>query len=151
MRPKLSPALGAFVAGMFLGNSKFAVQIRADVSSSRIVLLTLFFGAVGMIADPVWMFKNLPTVLSLAAMILVGKAVIIWGMFRLFGQASGVSLSTGLCLCQVGEFAFVLGSEARTGRTSFGYTVFRDRVGFDRDADGDSMADQRRLRRLPRG
>lgn len=112
----LSPALGAFVAGMFLGNSKFAVQIRADVSSLRIVLLTLFFGAVGMIADPVWMFKNLPTVLSLAAVILVGKAAIIWGLFRLFGQASGVSLSTGLCLCQVGEFAFVLGSEARTGK-----------------------------------
>ncbi len=112
---KLSPALGAFVAGMFLGNSKFAVQVRADVSSLRIVLLTLFFGAVGMIADPVWMFKNLPTVLSLAAVILAGKAVIIWGLFRLFGQSSGVSLSTGLCLCQVGEFAFVLGSEARAG------------------------------------
>jgi CPA2 family monovalent cation:H+ antiporter-2 len=112
---KLSPALGAFVAGMFLGNSKFAVQVRADVSSLRIVLLTLFFGAVGMIANPVWMFKNLPTVLSLAAVILAGKAVIIWGLFRLFGQSSGVSLSTGLCLCQVGEFAFVLGSEARTG------------------------------------
>lgn len=113
---KLSPALGAFVAGMFLGNSRFAVQIRADVSSLRIVLLTLFFGAVGMIADPVWMFKNLPTVLSLAAVILVGKATIIWGLFRLFGQPSGISLSTGLCLCQVGEFAFVLGSEARSGR-----------------------------------
>lgn len=112
---KLSPALGAFVAGMFLGNSKFAVQVRADISSLRIVLLTLFFGAVGMIADPVWMFKNLPTVLSLAAVILVGKAVLIWGLFRLFGQSSGVSLSTGLCLCQVGEFAFVLGSEARAG------------------------------------
>jgi len=112
---KLSPALGAFVAGMFLGNSKFAVQIRADVASVRIVLLTLFFGAVGMIADPVWMFRNLPTVLSVAAMILVGKAAIIWALFRLFGQSSGVSVSTGLCLCQVGEFAFVLGSEARAG------------------------------------
>jgi len=112
---KLSPALGAFVAGMFLGNSKFATQIRADVASVRIVLLTLFFGAVGMIANPVWMFKNLPTVLAVAAMILVGKSAIIWILFRLFGQSSGVSLSTALCLCQVGEFAFVLGSEARGG------------------------------------
>lgn len=112
---KLSPALGAFVAGMFLGSSKFAVQIRADVASIRIVLLTLFFGAVGMIADPVWMMKNLPLVLAVAAMILAGKAVIILAIFRVFGQASGVSLSTGLCLCQVGEFAFVLGGEARNG------------------------------------
>ncbi len=112
----LSPALGAFVAGMFLGNSKFAVQIRADVASLRIVLLTLFFGAVGMIANPVWMFKNLPTVLSLAAVILAGKGAIIWGLFRLFGQSSGAALSTAFCLCQVGEFAFVLGSEARSGQ-----------------------------------
>lgn len=112
---KLSPALGAFVAGMFLGNSKFAVQIRADVASLRIVLLTLFFGAVGLIADPVWMFKNLPMVLSVAAMIMVGKALILVVLLLLFGKSRGVSLSTGLCLCQVGEFAFVLGSEARTG------------------------------------
>lgn len=111
----LSPALGAFVAGMFLGNSKFAVQIRADVASLRIVLLTLFFGAVGMIADPVWMFRNLPMVLSVAAMIMAGKAIIIFTLLLLFGRSRGVSLSTGLCLCQVGEFAFVLGSEARTG------------------------------------
>ena len=112
---KLSPALGAFVAGMILGNSKFAVQIRADVASLRIVLLTLFFGAVGMIADPVWMFRNLPMVLSVAAMIMIGKATILLILLLLFGKSRGVSLSTGLCLCQVGEFAFVLGSEARTG------------------------------------
>ncbi len=112
---KLSPALGAFVAGMFLGNSKFAVQIRADVSSLRIVLLTLFFGSVGMIADPIWMFENILTVLTLAAIILVGKTAIIWSLFRLFGHSSGAALSTGLCLCQVGEFAFVLGGEALAG------------------------------------
>ena len=112
----LSPALGAFVAGMFLGNSKFAVQIRADVASLRIVLLTLFFGAVGLIADPVWMFTHLPVVLAVAAMIMVGKATILLILLSLFGKSRGVSLSTGLCLCQVGEFAFVLGSEARTGR-----------------------------------
>ena len=113
---KLSPALGAFVAGMFLGNSKFAVQIRADVASLRIVLLTLFFGAVGLIADPVWMFKNLPMVLTVAVMIMFGKSLILLILLRLFGKSTGVSLSTGLCLCQVGEFAFVLGSEARTGK-----------------------------------
>jgi CPA2 family monovalent cation:H+ antiporter-2 len=112
---RLSPALGAFVAGMFLGNSRFAVQIRADVGSLRIVLLTLFFGAVGMIADPVWMFRNLPLVLAVAALIMAGKAIILFLLLLLFGKSRGVALSTALCLCQVGEFAFVLGSEARVG------------------------------------
>lgn len=110
----LSPALGAFVAGMFLGNSRLAVQIRADVASLRVVLLTLFFGAVGMVADPVWMFGNLPLLLTTTVLILVGKTLIVWGLFRLSGQSPGVSLSTGLYLCQVGEFAFVLGNEARS-------------------------------------
>lgn len=108
----LSPALGAFLAGMFLGSSSFATQIRADVSSLRIVLLTLFFGAAGMVADPMWIGANLPVVLGIAAMLIAFKAVIVWGILRTMGQPEGVSAATGLCLAQVGEFAFVLGSTA---------------------------------------
>ncbi|MFM7863989.1 MAG: cation:proton antiporter, partial [Planctomycetaceae bacterium] len=78
----LSPALGAFVAGMYLGNSPFALQIRADVASLRIVLLTLFFGTVGLLADPVWMFQNLPTVLTLALLILAVKVLVTAVLFR---------------------------------------------------------------------
>ena len=112
---KLSPALGAFIAGMFLGSSPFAVQLRADVSSLRTVLLTLFFGAVGIVADPVWIVTHLPFVLSLAVLIVALKAAVIWGILRKIGQSHSVALATGLCLSQVGEFAFVLGSAGREG------------------------------------
>jgi CPA2 family monovalent cation:H+ antiporter-2 len=108
----LSPALGAFVAGMYLGNSPFALQIRADVASLKIVLLTLFFGTVGLLADPVWMFRNLTTVLALAMMILTVKVMVVAVLFRTFGTPAGTSLATGLCLGSVGEFAFVLGGQA---------------------------------------
>ena len=54
----ISPALGAFVAGMLLGSSAFATQIRADVAPLQVVLLTLFFGAAGMMADPLWILAN---------------------------------------------------------------------------------------------
>jgi len=110
----VSPALGAFLAGMFLGSSPFATQIRADVSSLRVVLLTLFFGAVGMVADPLWIAAHLPLVLGIAAAIVVFKAIIVWGILRAIGQPDGVSLATGLCLAQIGEFAFVLGKTARS-------------------------------------
>jgi CPA2 family monovalent cation:H+ antiporter-2 len=106
----LSPALGAFIAGMFLGNSPFATQVRADISSLRVVLLTLFFGAVGMVADPIWIVRNLPLLLGLAALILAVKTAIVTVLFRFAGYHLGVALATGLCLSQVGEFAFVLGS-----------------------------------------
>ena len=103
------------MAGMFLGSSPFATQVRADVSSLRIVLLTLFFGSVGMVADPRWIFQNLAMVAGVATMIIVGKTFIIWGIFRLLGQSHRIALATGLCLSQVGEFAFVLGSAGKAG------------------------------------
>lgn len=111
---KLSPALGAFLAGMFLGNSPFAFQIRADVASLRVVLLTLFFGAVGMVADPLWMFHNIGIVLGIASVLIVIKAAVVVGLFVVFRNPAGTAVGTGLCLAQVGEFAFVLGGEARS-------------------------------------
>ncbi len=109
----LSPALGAFLAGMFLGSSPFATQIRSDISSLRVVLLTLFFGAVGMVADPIWIGGHLGQVLGLAAVILCVKTVVLFGIFRVLGQGSGVALASGLCVSQVGEFSFVLGDIAK--------------------------------------
>jgi len=106
----VSPSLGAFIAGMFLGSSKFASQIRADVSSLRTVLLTLFFGAAGMMGDPVWLAKHFPLVLCVTALIITVKTGLIWGILKNLGQPSHVAIATGLCLAQIGEFAFVLGN-----------------------------------------
>ncbi len=111
----ISPALGAFVAGMFLGNSPFATQIRADVSSLRTVLLTLFFGAAGMVADPVWIFHNWQVVVGVTVALVFGKAVIVWAIYRALKQPHQIALASGICLAQIGEFAFVLGSIGRAG------------------------------------
>lgn len=110
----ISPALGAFVAGMLLGSSAFATQIRADVSPLQVVLLTLFFGAAGMVADPIWIMRNCHIVGMVVVALTIGKLVIVWIIFRAFGQMTRVAAATSLCLAQVGEFAFVLGSIGRT-------------------------------------
>jgi CPA2 family monovalent cation:H+ antiporter-2 len=106
----LSPALGSFVAGMLLGASPFATQIRADVASLRVLLLTLFFTSAGLAADPRWMLAHAGPVLGVSAAIVAGKAAVVWGITRAFGVPSRVGLATGLTLGQIGEFAFVLGS-----------------------------------------
>ena len=111
----LSPALGAFIAGMFLGSSAFATQIRADVSSMRVVLLALFFGSVGMSADLMWILSNWQFVLGVAAAIVVGKSLVVWLVLRMVGRPDAIAVPTALCLAQVGEFAFVLGSIAEKG------------------------------------
>lgn len=109
----ISPALGAFVAGLFLGSSPFATQIRADVAPIKVVLLTLFFGAAGMVANPVWMFHNAGLVLLTTLGFLLLKTTITYTVLRLLGIATPTALATGLCLAQLGEFSFVLGSIAQ--------------------------------------
>ena len=109
----LSPAFGAFVAGMLLGESPFATQIRVDISSLRTVLLTLFFSSIGMLGDPLWMVQHLLAVVALVTAIVVGKVVIVWFVLRLLHQTHLIAIGTGLCLAQVGEFSFVLAAAAR--------------------------------------
>lgn len=111
----LSPALGAFVAGMFLGSSPFATQVRSDVSSLKTVLLTLFFGAVGIVADPIWIFNHILTVLLLSAGILAIKMIILGAILQFLGFPRQPALASAICLSQVGEFAFVLGTTAKQG------------------------------------
>lgn len=109
----ISPALGAFVAGMLLAESPFATQIRADVASLRTVLVTLFFSSIGMLGDPTWFVQNIGLVLVVVVAIVVGKALIIWGILRSFKLSNTNALATGICLGQVGEFSFVLAEVAR--------------------------------------
>jgi len=109
----ISPALGAFIAGILLAASPFATQIRADVAPIRTLLVTLFFASIGMLADPGWALAHGWLVLLVAVVILVGKAAIVFGLLRLLKVHKGVALASGLCLAQIGEFSFVVASVAR--------------------------------------
>ncbi len=109
----LSPALGAFVAGMLLAASPFSTQIRADVAPIRTLLVTLFFSSIGMLGDPAWFLTNIGPVLALVAAIVVGKAIVIAVILKALGLRLTNALATGICLAQVGEFSFVLAETAR--------------------------------------
>ena len=111
----ISPALGAFVAGMLLGESPFATQIRADIGSLRIIMVTLFFASVGMLANPLWFIAHFHWVLLAAAAVFIVKTLIIYGVSRLFGLNNRHALATGITLSQIGEFSFVLAATAKSG------------------------------------
>ena len=108
----LSPALGAFIAGMLLAESPFATQIRGDVASLRTLFVTLFFSSIGMLADPAWALEHWALLTGVVAAIVVGKAAIVGGVAYLFRSTVGHALATGVCLAQVGEFSFVLADVA---------------------------------------
>jgi K+:H+ antiporter len=119
----VSPALGAFVAGMLLGESPFATQVRADIGSLRILMVTLFFASVGMLAKPAWVLAHLHWIVPTAAVVFMLKTTVIYLVCRIFGLKGRQALATGITLGQVGEFSFVLAAAARTGGVLKGDTI----------------------------
>jgi CPA2 family monovalent cation:H+ antiporter-2 len=111
----LSPALGAFIAGMMLAESPFATQIRADVGGLRILFITLFFASVGMLGDPRWILANLPSVLGATLLIIGGKTLVTFFVARAFRLPVRYALATGIILAQVGEFGVVIAGIAASG------------------------------------
>lgn len=110
----LSPALGAFIAGVMLAESPYRHELEADVEPFRSILLGLFFLAVGMMLDLSVVAANPLLIIGLAAMLVVVKAAIIYGLARLFGLANAPAFIMALLLSQGGEFGFVLFTEAES-------------------------------------
>ncbi len=104
----ISPSLGAFVAGLLLAETGYAVQLRADVAPLRALFATLFFASIGMLMDVRWFAANVPLVLGVTAAIVVGKAAAAAMSVRPFHVTTISSLATGFTLAQVGELSFVL-------------------------------------------
>jgi CPA2 family monovalent cation:H+ antiporter-2 len=109
----LSMALGAFLAGLMLGETEFRHQIELDIRPFRDVLLGLFFVVIGANLD----LSLLPTIIDKVLLLLValifGKMVLIAGIVKSFSKLSiQASLRTGLILAHGGEFTFVILTEA---------------------------------------
>jgi CPA2 family monovalent cation:H+ antiporter-2 len=104
----LSLALGAFLAGMMLGETEFRHQVEANIRPFRDVLLGLFFVTIGMLLD----VQGLPHVLYwsmvLVAALIFFKTFSIMGLCLLMGFDKGVAMRTGVVLAQGGEFGFAL-------------------------------------------
>lgn len=127
----LSPALGAFAAGVLLAVSPFATQIRADTRPLTILMVTLFFAAIGMFGDPVWLVGHWGIVAGIVLAIIVGKSLLIALLSRAFGQPWRYAIAVALCLAQVGEFSFVLATIAQRnidGTPLMSPTTFRAMV-----------------------
>ena len=104
----LSPALGAFGAGMLLAESPYATQLRADVGALKTLFVTLFFASIGTLTDLRWVVTHGLALAGLVAAIVLGKTLVIWLVALRFRSTHRHALATGISLAQVGEFAFVL-------------------------------------------
>ena len=107
-----SPALGAFIAGIFLGESVVATQVRGDVGPLKTVFATLFFASIGMYLDPRFIAANAPAVAAVLVAVVMGKPLIIWICGRAVGLPHRYALAAGICMGQIGVFSFVLAQVA---------------------------------------
>lgn len=108
----LSTALGAFIAGMMLADSPYRHEIEADIEPFRLVLLGLFFLAVGMVLDVNVVLQKPVQVIALAAGLVAVKVVVLTLLVRAFGKPWSMCLGLGLLLSQGGEFGFLLFTQA---------------------------------------
>lgn len=104
----LSLALGAFLAGIMLGETEFRHQIEATIRPFRDILLGIFFVGVGMLFN----IRGLPElwfwILLLLSALVVLKAILITFLSVLTRVGHKNAIRTGLALAQGGEFSFAL-------------------------------------------
>ena len=104
----LSYALGAFIAGMLISETRYRYQVESDIAPFRDILLGLFFISVGMLLDFNYMLQNIGLVLMLLTGFILFKAVVVAVLVKAFGFELGVGIRTGIVLAQAGEFSFVI-------------------------------------------
>ncbi|MBD9441247.1 cation:proton antiporter [Pseudomonas sp. PDM04] len=104
----LSPALGAFLAGMLLGESHYRHQIEADIRPFRDILLGVFFVSIGMLIDLQLFASHGLLILGLTLGLLVIKGCVVALLVRWRGSDAETAWRSGLALAQGGEFCFAL-------------------------------------------
>lgn len=105
---ELSLTMGAFLAGMVLGETEYKHQIESDIRPFRDVLLGLFFITIGMLLDiemvKRYWFYVLPAFVALMAV----KTMLVFLIMYMMGEEKRNCLRSGLVLSQGGEFGFAL-------------------------------------------
>lgn len=108
----VSFALGAFFAGMVMRESRFAHRAAVESLPLQDAFSVLFFVGVGMMLDWRVLVNDPLGVLTVLAIILFGKSVAVFLLVHFMGYPLHTTLSVGAALAQIGEFSFILASQA---------------------------------------
>lgn len=104
----VSMALGAFFAGMVVKESDFCHRAEEELLPLREVFAILFFVSVGMLFDPRIIIEQPLHILSVIAIITIGKTLAAMALVLFFRYPLNTALTVGASLAQIGEFSFIL-------------------------------------------
>lgn len=106
----VSFALGAFFAGMILGETPLSRRATEETLPLRDAFAVLFFVSVGMLFNPAVLVEQPLPLLVTVAIIIVGKSIAAFAIVRAFGHPGDTALTIAASLAQIGEFSFILAS-----------------------------------------
>ncbi|SKA16683.1 monovalent cation:proton antiporter-2 (CPA2) family protein [Sediminibacterium ginsengisoli] len=104
----LSPALGAFLAGVMLANSEYRHELESDIDPFKGLLLGLFFIAVGASIDFNLIYTRPLLIFGLVLGVMLVKMLVLFFTGKVFRMTKGQNAIFSFGLLQIGEFAFVL-------------------------------------------
>ncbi|PAW79443.1 MAG: sodium:proton exchanger [Verrucomicrobia bacterium Tous-C9LFEB] len=107
-----SMALGAFLAGMIVGQSTFSARAAAEALPMRDAFAVLFFVSVGMLLDPFSLMSDWPIVLATLGVVLIGKPLAALAVVLVLKKPLRAALAIAVALSQIGEFSFILATLA---------------------------------------
>ncbi|MDQ3810966.1 MAG: cation:proton antiporter, partial [Chloroflexota bacterium] len=116
----VSLALGAFVAGLAVGESDLSHQVLAEVAPLRDVLAGLFFVSIGILVDPPFVAAKWPLMLLALVLMVVCKGLLVAALAAALGAVGRTASLLGVTMAQCGEFTFLL---ARLGRETGAVTA----------------------------
>ena len=109
-----SLALGAFLAGMVMGETEIGRKAAKHSLPLRDAFSVLFFVSVGMLFDPTTLVREPLGVLTTFLIIVLAKGMAALLITSLFKQSREISYTIAIGLAQIGEFSFILGTLALT-------------------------------------
>ena len=103
-----SVALGAFLAGAVVAESRSVTRVLKLVEPLRDMFAALFFVAIGLKIDPAMLLHYALPALLIAAVVIVGKTLTCSVGLFIVGHDARTALRSGLGMAQIGEFSFVI-------------------------------------------
>jgi CPA2 family monovalent cation:H+ antiporter-2 len=107
-----SMALGAFLAGMIVGQTAYGARAAAEALPMRDAFAVLFFVSIGMLFDPAGLIHAYPLFLATLGVILLGKPAAAFLLVLVLRRPVRTAFSISVALAQIGEFSFILAALA---------------------------------------
>ncbi|MGM9773919.1 MAG: cation:proton antiporter [Candidatus Egerieousia sp.] len=113
LNANISEALGAFVMGSILSGTAQRDKIVKLIKPIKDFFGAIFFVSVGMLVDPSVLLHYWPHILVITATIILAKPISVTIGFLFGGQPLKIALPAGMCLCQIGEFSYIIATLGR--------------------------------------